>query len=245
MFTRTIPLLIVAIAVFALIVSCGGPGNAPSTSTTSPTVPSPLPTNPMLHGEVFQQTQERRRAIAGAHVFVVDLLDGPYGNYVWSQVVSDANGRFIAGAFPGRAVKITAYSGPGFLPLSDVGLVQACGVHPVVDGETRADVELIQAGMRPTRWEPPFLSGVVTENTPDGRRPAADMALLYSSRGHDGADMYIRTDANGHYAFCSVPLGTGYVLPACTRAATFPPSARTPTFPVEIAGDTVLNADCP
>jgi len=237
--------LIVAIAVFALTACDETPGDVPSTSGRSPTVPSPPPSNPVLQGEVFQKTREGRHAIAGAHVFVVDLLDGPYGNYVWSQVVSDAGGRFTAGAFPGRAVKITAYSGPGFTPLSEVGLVQACAVHPIVDGETRAEIELTQADTRPTRWEPPFLSGLVSENTADGRRPAADMAVLYSSRGHDGADMYTRTDANGHYAFCNVPLGAGHVLPGCTRTATFPAGVRPSTFAVDIAGDTVLDAACP
>lgn len=243
MVTRRLRFLIVAITVFALTVSCDETP-VPARST-SPTPLSPLPSSPLLQGEVFQQTGEGRRAIAGAHVFVVDLLDGPYGNYMWFQVVSDANGRFAAAAFPGRAVKITAYTGPGFAPLSQGQLVQACGVHPILDGGTRADVELTQADTRPIRWEPPFLSGRVSENTPDGRRPAADMAVLYSSRGHDGADVYTRTDANGHYAFCNVPLGTGYVLPACTRGAPFTPGSRPSTFPVEIAGDTVLNADCP
>jgi hypothetical protein len=33
-------------------------------------------------------------------------------------------------------------------------------------------------------------------------------------------------------------------LPACTRGAPFP-NSRPLTFPVQVAGDTVLNADCP
>ena len=243
MVTRRLPFLIVAITVLAPTACDKMP--VPSTTATSPTLPSSPPANPLLQGEVFQQTGEGRRAIAGAHVFVVDLLDGPYGNYMWFQSVSDVDGRFAARPFPGRAVKITAYTGPGFAPLNQGELVQACGVHPILDGETRADVELTRADARPGKWEPPFLSGRVSENTPDGRRPAADMAVLYSSRGHDGADVYARTDANGHYTFCNVPLGAGYVLPACTRGAPFIPGSRPPTFPVEIAGDTVLNADCP
>jgi hypothetical protein len=194
---------------------------------------------------VFQQTQEGRRPIAGAHVFIVDLLDGPYGNYPWFDVVSGADGRFTSGSFPGRAVKVTAYTaGPGLAALSEGEFAQACAVHPVVDAETRADVELTRPGTRPSKWESPILSGLVSENVPGGRRPAADMVVLYSSRAHDGADVYTRTDANGRYAFCNVPLGAGHVLPACTRGAPFPGSRPT-TFPVEVAGDTVLNADCP
>jgi len=193
---------------------------------------------------VFQQTREGRLPVAGAHVVVVDLFDGPYGNYPWFEVASGADGRFTPGAFPGRAVKITAYAGPGFAPLSDGEFVQACAEHPVVDADTRADVELTHPGVRPSRWEPPIVSGLISENTPAGRRPTADMAVLYSSRGHDGADVYTRTDASGRYAFCNVPIGAGYVLPACTQGAPAP-GFRPTTFPVEVGGDTVLNADCP
>ena len=71
------------------------------------------------------------------------------------------------------------------------------------------------------------------------------MAVLYSSYGHDGADVYTRTDASGRYTFCGIPFGPGYVLPACTRAVTPPPGYRGTTLSVEIRGDTSLNAECP
>jgi hypothetical protein len=71
------------------------------------------------------------------------------------------------------------------------------------------------------------------------------MAVLYSSHGHDGADVYTRTDLGGRYAFCGLPAGAGYILPACTRAMTPPSGYRPSTFSIDIRGETVLNIECP
>ena len=90
-----------------------------------------------------------------------------------------------------------------------------------------------------------MLSGVIFESTAEGRRPAADMAVIYSSRSHDGADVYARTDDEGGYRFYGIPVGDGYLLPACTRALTLPPNYRPVTFAVDVRGDTVLDANCP
>jgi hypothetical protein len=47
-----------------------------------------------------------------------------------------------------------------------------------------------------------------------------------------------------HYRFWNLPIGRGYVLPACTADWRLPPNFRLVTFPVEIIGDTVLNVAC-
>jgi hypothetical protein len=86
------------------------------------------------------------------------------------------------------------------------------------------------------------LSGVVIE-TSHGRRPVGGTPVLYSTYGHDGADVYTRTDANGHYNFCRLPLGPGYVLAGCAGAVTPFPAFRGTNVPVEINGDTVLDVD--
>jgi hypothetical protein len=117
-----------------------------------------------------------------------------------------------------------------------------CAVHPTIDGDTIADIELVQAGVLPMTYGSPTLSGVVFE-TSTGRRPAAGTPVLYSSNGHDGADVYMRTDAAGRYNFCRLPLGAGYVLAGCPGAVMPVPGFRFTRVPVEIRGDTVLDVD--
>src|SRR5262249_18832712 len=152
-----------------------------------------------LNGTVFENTGAGRRPISGARVFVVDLLDGPYGYVPWYELASDANGRFSVLPLPQRAVKITAYAGSGVGLWNQSELFQVSAVHPTVDGATSVEIELVRHGVIPRIQESPVLSGVIFESTAEGRRPAADMAVIYSSHGHDGADVYARTDAEGRY----------------------------------------------
>ncbi len=107
------------------------------------------------------------------------------------------------------------------------------------------EIELVRIGVQPRTTDSPMLSGVIFERTAEGQRPAADMAVIYSSNNHDGADVYTRTDAEGRYRFWNIPVGGGELLPACTRAKTPPPDLRVNLFAVGIAGDTVLDALCP
>ena len=216
----------------------------PSPAAPGPPSSQPNPqTGPALTGVVFQTTEQGRRPVSGAHVFVTDLIDGPYGNYGWSEVLSDTNGRFSsARVFPGRPIKITAYIGRDFGLWNQSGLYQTCAVHPTIEGETMADIDLVQAGVLPITYGSPTLSGVVIE-TSNGRRPVGGTPVLYSSYGHDGADVYTRTDASGRYSFCRLPIGPGYVLAGCAGAVTLFPGFRFTLVPVEINGDTVLDVD--
>jgi hypothetical protein len=215
-------------------------------SPTSPEFPAPQPnppTGPAPTGFVFATTEHGRRPVAGAHIFAVDLVEGPYGDYGWSELVSDVNGRFsVPTVFAGRRVKLTAYDGPGSGLWNQSGFSQLCAVHPIVDEETTADIELVQSGLLPATYGSPTLSGVIFELS-TGRRPVAGTPVLYSSNSHDGADVYARTDANGRYNFCRLPLGPGYVLAGCPGAVTPFREFRFTQVPVEIRGDTVLDVD--
>ncbi|SRR6266540_2342672 len=239
--------LFATLSLAGLLSSCGQPPTAPTSSLPSTPflAPQPRPPGPTLTGVVFQNTEEGKRPIPGARVFVVDLVDGPYGNYPWYEVASDINGRFKLVAFPHRALKITAYTGTGFGTWNQSGLFQVSAVHPTVDADTTVEIELVQRGVLPQAIESPALSGVVFESTAEGRRPAADMGVLYSSNSHDGADVYGRTDAEGRYRFYNIPVGAGYLLPACTKATMPPPNYHPITFAVDVRGDTVLEANCP
>ena len=229
-----------------LLAACGEPLTSPSPSSParlgSP-APQPNPqTGPALTGGVFQTNEQGRRPVSGARVFVVDLIEGPYGNYPWFELVSDANGRFSVNVYQGRPVKVTAYDGAGSGLWNQSGLHQVCAVHPTINGDTTADVELVQAGVLPTTYGPPTLSGVVFD-TSNGRRPVGGTPVLYSSNSHDGADVYTRTDAEGRYTFCRLPVGPGYVLAGCPGALTPFPGFRVTKVSVEIHGDTVLDVD--
>ena len=240
-----------AVAMFALaglVTSCNQPPTVPTPSSPSTPAPAPTPnpSSPILIGVIFEATEQGRHPIPDATVFVVDLLHGPYGYIPWHELTSDMNGRFmLANAIPGRAVKITAYKKPGFGLWNQSGLFQLRAVHPTVGDGTTVEIELVRLGEQPGMFDSPILSGVVFESTAEGRRPAGDVAVLYSSFGHDGADVYARTDARGRYKFGNLPVGAGYLLPACTRARTLPPDYRAVTFPVDILGDTVLDVTCP
>jgi hypothetical protein len=246
---RLRPPQLVAVVALAVIVSrCSPPPTAPTAPQSSALPPQPLPAwAGSLTGVVLERTAHGPRAIPGARVVVVDLIDGPYGNYPWYELVTDANGGFALGILTnGRAVKITAFDKLGTGPLwNSTNLFQVRALHPVVVADTKVEVELVQRGASPPTPESPILSGVVFENTGEGLRPAADMAVLYSSNRHDGADVYTHTDGEGRYAFWDLPSGPGYLLPACTRATTLPPNYRVVTFPAEINGNTALDAVCP
>ena len=223
----------------------GSPSQPSPPDPQAPQAPAPTPqTSPALTGVVFETTAQARRPISGAHIVVVDLVAGPYDGLGWSEVLSDANGRFsIADLFRGSPVKVTAYVGSGQGLWNQSGLFQACAVHPTLTGDTTADIELVGAGIRPAMYGSPTLSGVVFE-TSQGRRPVAGAPILYSSNGHDGADVYMRTDANGRYNFCRLPIGRGYLLAGCARAVTPGPGLGTFTrVDLEVRGDTVRDVD--
>jgi hypothetical protein len=243
---RTVARLFAGLGLAGLLAACSEPPKivTPSSSSPAPPVPQPSPQmGPVITGVVFQNTEQGRRPVSGARVYVVDLVDGPYGAYPWYELLSDPNGRFsLANVPPGRAVKVTGYDGSGRGLWNQSGLSQLCAVHPTIDGDTTADIELVQAGVLPMTYGSPTLSGVVFE-TSKGRRPVAGTPVLYSSYGHDGADVYTRADADGRYTFCRLPLGTGYLLAGCSGAVMPFPEFRFTNVPVEIRGDTVLDVD--
>jgi hypothetical protein len=113
---------------------------------------------------------------------------------------------------------------------------------PEVGSSTTVEVEieLVARGVQPRTLDSPVLSGVVFESTAEGQRPVADMVVYYTSMSiiTDSIDVDRRTDAEGRYRFWNIPVGTGYLIPVCTRATT------PLMFPVDVRGDTVLNATC-
>ena len=55
----------------------------------------------------FRVRDDRTRTTPGCRdrIFAVDLVEGPYGDYGWSELLSDTNGRFsVPKLFAGRRV---------------------------------------------------------------------------------------------------------------------------------------------
>jgi len=186
--------------------------SAPSAATGAPGLPTP-PTSRVLTGAVFGNVGQERRPISAARVYVTDLLEGPYGNYPWFEARTDPDGRFSI-ALPGlnnRTVRVSAHVEPA--------LAQLCAVHRTMDRDTTADIELAEPGvLSSTACGTPILFGVVFEDTPDGRRPVANVPVSYFSRGpHDSMDVYTQTDAAGRYSFGDLPFGLGWLAAGCYK----------------------------
>jgi hypothetical protein len=177
-------------------------------------------------------------------VWVVDLIEGPYGVWPWYEARADASGRYVSSFFEGREIKVTAMAPGDDGMLRAQSFAQVCARHAIVHGDTTVDVELSPIGLQPSDWRSPVLSGTVFEDTPQGRRALANMGVLYTSYGVDGADVYTRTDAAGRYTFCGLPLGPGSLVAGC-NVITSPPTPRPTIIRTEIRGDTVVNIDCP
>ena len=178
-------LLSVCLGLAGLLSACNERAANVAPSPTSPTpqatptlLPNPQP-RATVSGTVFQTTPQGQRTISGARVLVVDLVDGPYV-LGWDEVVTDIQGRFTSAyVFPGRAVKLTAYSGTGQGLWNQSGLSQMCAVHPTIsEGNTIADIELVEAGVSPVTLGSPALSGVVYQNLERATARSGDSGSL-------------------------------------------------------------------
>ncbi len=230
--TRTVTCFFAALALSGLLAACSDPPTVVAPSSVPSAFQRPPQMSPSLTGVVFENTVKGRRPISGARVWASDLVEGPYGHYPWYETSSDTNGRFslTLQALFGRVIRLTARAG--------LGLYQLCAVHPAVDGDTTADIELVAPGVS-LACGSPTLSGVVFEATPEGRRPVASAPVWYFSFGpHDSTDVYTRTDAEGRYNFGGLPLSRGVLVAGCS-----PGDLVKNRFPVDIHGDTVLDFD--
>jgi hypothetical protein len=204
----------------------------PSPAPRRPDFPTPT-TSLVLTGVVLRNVGEGRHPISAAQVYVTDLLEGPYGNYPWFSARTDPNGRFSV-TLPGltdRDVRVSAHVEPP--------LAQLCAVHLTMDRDTTADVELAEPGvLSAIACGSPTLSGVVFEDTLEGRRPVANAPVFYVSRGpHDSVDVYTQTDARGRYTFGNLPLGPGWLAAGCYKDRT----SSQNSLRIDLAADTRLD----
>ncbi len=200
----SIPLILAA-----LLTACG---EAPITAPPSPTAPSPLP-SPVpqppftVSGVVLEHTMAGSRPLAGVRLRLRTWQ--PPGSFL--DTVSDASGRYEVSGLQARETVTVApsieaeYRAP--CPAGTSGL----------SGNSTVDVHVVSTALLSTAGAPASLprtsiwvSGVVFERTPEGRRPvagaAADLAV-------DDSDAFVMsttlTDGSGRYLLCTVPPGVG------------------------------------
>jgi hypothetical protein len=116
-------------------------------------------------------------------------------------------------------------------------LHQPCPANlPMPSADTRRDIEVVRLGALDFRYDSPTLSGTIYETTADGPRPLPHTRVIYAINNWDGFDVYTDTDADGRYIFCRIPRGNGRLGAGDCNDAVF-------WFPVEVNGDTIVDAD--
>ena len=177
------------LAVLGLLAACSEPPTIVGPSPSSPApqgLPAPEPnprTGPALTGVVFQTTEQGRRPVSGARLFVVDLIEGPYGDYGWSEVVEryeraiQTRERISWASCQGHRVQWARLR-----TLESVAVCPRC---------VRCIPRSTETTTRTSNWlRPEFCPDVrshqccrgLSLNTSEGRRPAADGGALQQLR---------------------------------------------------------------
>jgi hypothetical protein len=149
-------------------------------------------------------------------------VDAPHGQFVLEHVLA------------GTAIRLRGNA-------TSVWRNQPCAVDAVIRSNTVLDIELVAEDTHGITAGSPTLTGVVYEMTAAGRRPipAADVMLIAGCSGL-GAP-YMRTDAEGRYAFCRVPRGSACIFAALERFGG--PWFSERQVPTAVNGDTVLDIE--
>ena len=208
--TRSSPWLLLLL----LSAACGATDSGQPLSPTAPgpasertgNVPTPA-TVPRggftIRGVITEQTGSGAvRPLVGANVNAwVDTGHLGY-SYMWAngaRFSADGGGFELTGLPDSARVIVDAYK---------AGYVQQCAAPPqLMNADATVDIELIprslvSASPEAVRNRPGFrsISGVVNENTPEGRRPVAGVLVDYEPVMDSPAALTV-TDSNGRYPF--------------------------------------------
>jgi hypothetical protein len=197
---------ILAISVVMTVIACDRSPTAPSflfarTPPTDTVPASPLPTYVNVSGTVWIHDADRVRPYAGANVasWVETARWGGGGGVV----VTDSDGSYLLKVPVNSRLQIYVTT-----PL----VYQPCAVILDVSGDLTRDLRAVSdrqqlgAGLpQELRSQSPTLSGVVFEDTPEGRRGLSDVRVGWDSTG--GADLETATtltDSEGRYVLCGL-----------------------------------------
>ena len=168
---------------------------------TRPTVMVPPPAAPAnVSGTVWSHHAEGVRPYSGGNVFgwvETARSGGPLG-----RVVTDSDGKYQFKVPVDSRVRIYVFPPP----------YQPCAVTVEVSGDVTRDVRAVSDRRQLGASLPqqllsqfPTLSGVVFEDTPEGRRGLSDVRVGWDSSG--GADLETATtltDSEGRYVLCGL-----------------------------------------
>jgi hypothetical protein len=186
-----------------LAVGCGEstPAN-PISSTPSPAAPAPPPgPRATVSGTVWIHDANGVRPDANGRMF--GWVQEPREGRTTGQLPTDGSGRFSFTVPIGAQVRLQSSINNGYQP---------CQVMVRADSDVMQDIHAVldrqQLGAQlPAEFlaHTPLISGVVFEQTDEGRRPLADVRVELDGLGGLGwVAATTLTDANGRYILCGL-----------------------------------------
>jgi hypothetical protein len=212
---RSTCLVSTALGMAGLMAACGSPtASAPSATRPLDISATPISVAPFsVSGTVFEHTATETRPLAGLHFTVTGrtyyLPAGPLA-VMPVDVTSDANGRYEATGFPGRAsIRMTVSPEQGYrapCPLA----IPLLGANSVLDLHVVSNASLSTGGIPaslPTHF--PTVSGMVSETVSGSVRPVGGAALdlLFDPEAESGVFASTLSDPTGRYVVCVPPPG--------------------------------------
>src|SRR5688572_16407894 len=191
-----------AVTLVVITLACGGESSAPA--VTIPTAPTPAaPTFPTvtLTGTVIERASGA--PASGASVGV----GSAQGSAPWTgspgSARADGEGRY--------QLKVREDPGPAYVKAWKAGYVQQCAVSVTLQMDVNVDLtitpfaDVVTNGL-PTAPNLRHISGVVYELTDSGRQPLANAWVGWDAL-LDAVVAETRTDAQGRYRLCGMPMG--------------------------------------
>ena len=196
------PFVAASMAGMLTVFGCADGGRTQSSPATpiAPTVPQAQ--THALSGRVVGATAEGSRPVGDVRIEIA--IYPPSGIFPrpgsFATAVTDAEGRYrVEDLSHGSSVVLTT---PRW------SRSQPCGAAATIDADTSLDIELVSAPGVPRAIQgEPAISGIVYEDTAEGRRPVADAAVGNEAVCWTGyfAQAWTRTDADGRYELCRLP----------------------------------------
>jgi hypothetical protein len=149
-----------------------------------------------VSGTSTDHTSGSVRPIAGAPVAAYVRSANGEAAY-FGSVATDANGQYHFQNVPNGALFV-------LYATAAAGYDQPCAATITVNGDATLDVELVRSDSPSplTTVGSPSLSGMVFENTAEGRQPVVGAGIFY---GDDLVMASTHSDAAGRYALCHLP----------------------------------------
>ena len=191
-----------AVPLAVITLACGSESSAPAVAIpTAPTPAAPTFATVTLTGIVSE------RAFGGPALGALVGVGSVQGTAPWvgapGSARVDGQGRY--------ELKMREDTGPAYVKASKVGYVQQCAVSVTLTTDVNADLtitpfaDVLTSGL-PTAPNRRHISGVVYELTDTGRQPLSNAWVGWDAF-LDTVVAETRTDAQGRYRLCGIPMG--------------------------------------